>query len=227
MRALHDLLGGAKHRADVASPPRVGQREDRGLGAAGRHLLDVAQRDRCRRPPRSRACRSRSRARRGRRRPSRSSARHASASALAPCARELLGDPLRQLPLRHLVRQHLAGLRDRLRERGVGLDLLGDEREHGRRRGCREIRGDLLHVGRLPAAPASSTITSRPSPTKSPSELHDAIDVGAGRLARVQMLGRVVADPVTQPAHRARRSSAGRCRAAGRPASARSPRRQA
>ena len=64
---------------------------------------------------------------------------------------EAVGDPLVDVALRDLVREHLPRLRARLRQRRVLLQLLGDEREHraGRRGG--EVRLDRLHVGDLPA----------------------------------------------------------------------------
>ena len=68
-------------------------------------------------------------------------------------------------------------------------------------RATRDTPTTSFTSGRLPASPASSTITSRPSPTKSPSELHDATASAPDDLARVQMLGRVGADAVTQAAH--------------------------
>ena len=63
---------------------------------------------------------------------------------------ELLRDPLRELPLGDREGEHLPDLRDRLRERRVGLQLLRDEREHGSRRRAREVRRDRLDVRGLP-----------------------------------------------------------------------------
>ena len=79
------------------------------------------------------------------------SAAHASGSARAPAWRKRSATQLVDVPLRDLEGEHLAGLRARLRQRRVLLQLLGDERQHraGRRRG--EVRLDRLHVGDLPA----------------------------------------------------------------------------
>ena len=65
-------------------------------------------------------------------------------------ARELLADPRRYRPLRHVVHEHLAGLLDRFSERRVGLDVAG-EREHGLRRGRGQVGGQRLDVRCLPA----------------------------------------------------------------------------
>ena len=107
VRALHDLLGRREDSADVASPPRVGEREDRGLGAAGGHLLDVAQRDLFAGRPGGELVDLALQlvevvADHLDERPARVGV------GLRAVAAELLGDPLGQLALRHVVGEHLA-----------------------------------------------------------------------------------------------------------------------
>ena len=72
---------------------------------------------------------------------------------LGACARlaEALGDPLVDVLLRDVVREHVARFRARLGQRRVLLQLLGDEGERRARRGRGEVRLDRLHVCRLPA----------------------------------------------------------------------------
>ena len=79
------------------------------------------------------------------------SAAHASGSARAPAWRNRSATHWLTFRFATVVREHLARLRARLRQRRVLLQLLGDEREHRARRRGGEIRLDRLHVGDLPA----------------------------------------------------------------------------
>src|SRR5206468_1940023 len=65
-------------------------------------------------------------------------------------ARELLARPLREVALRHVVDEHVARLRARLRERRVALHLRAVQGEYGVWGGAREVGGDRLRVGCLP-----------------------------------------------------------------------------
>ena len=87
---------------------------------------------------------------------------------------ELLADPLWQLSLRHVVREQLARLRDRLRERRVGLQLARDECEHGVGGGAARYAATAFASSAFQRS-TSSTMTSLPPPTKSPSALQVAI----------------------------------------------------
>ena len=153
-RALDEALAGADCRRDVAASPGVGQVERRRLGASRHELGDLALGEAlARRPGRE----------------------------LVDLRRKLLGvladelddgpgglgvdlhaalgelrlDPARQVglaaPLREVVEEDLACLRDRLGERRVALDLLPGQREHRRRRRALEVLLEALHLGRLPA----------------------------------------------------------------------------
>ena len=64
---------------------------------------------------------------------------------------EALRNPRVGLPLRNVVGEHVACLRAGFRQRCVLLQLLGDERQHGARRGRGQVLLDRLHVGGLPA----------------------------------------------------------------------------
>ena len=69
---------------------------------------------------------------------------------------ELVGDPPLQLSLGDVVAQHSPGFLGCLPECRARLELLGDEGENRRGSGAREVAGDRVDVGRLPAAPAST-----------------------------------------------------------------------
>ena len=121
------------------------------------------------------------------------------AGRLHAVAGELLGDPLRQLALAHLVDEELAGLRAGLRERRVLAELLGDEREHGVGRGRGQVLGDRLRVRRLPAL----DLFDDDEPAAAAEEPHRVAGrdrVVAGRVPRGEPLDRVLAEPVAEAA---------------------------
>ena len=158
-------------------------------------------------PPRSRACRPRSRARPASSPTSSTSARHASRSACAPSARTA-PRPTRQVglapaPSGTSQSEHLAGLRDRLGERRVLLQLAADEREHRRRAPAPRYAGDRLRVGAPSSARRRSTMTSRPPTAKRPSALQAATASSPLASAALEVLDRVLAEAVREPPQRA------------------------
>ena len=117
---------------------------------------------------------------------------------------ELLLDPLRQVRLaapaarRQVEAEHLPGLDDGLRQRGVELDVVADQREHGRRRGPLEVLLDGLQVGRLPAL--DTLDDDEPAlDREEPERVAGGGDVLTARLVRAQLLGRILADAVPEP----------------------------
>ena len=113
--ALQPRLGGGKDRGDVAAAPRVGEREDRRLGAAGGELLDLLDADRIAVRP---CCELLDLGRELVEAVAHELDERAAGVAVGLRAdpRELLGDPFGELLLRYLVREDLARLRTRLRE---------------------------------------------------------------------------------------------------------------
>ena len=70
---------------------------------------------------------------------------------LDPALAEARRDPSLDVPA-DVVHEHVADLRDRLAERGVRLQLLADEAQHGSRRRRAEVVRDRLDIRGLPAA---------------------------------------------------------------------------
>ena len=117
-------------------------------------------------------------------------------------------DPFGHTALRHVVDEDVPGLRARFRERRVLLQLRGDEREHGVRRGAREVRGDRLDVGGLPAFDLFDD--HEPAATAEQAERVARRDgVVAAGVVRGEQLDGVLADPVAETPQARAGSSAG------------------
>ena len=160
--ALEDRLAHVERASRVVRRPRLGELVDRQVGVRERR----APRPRARRSalpqPRSRAC------------PPRTSAPRIVADELDERRRPLRARRARRgrrnCPATHSCSpffstsyaRTLAGLRARLPERRGRLQLLGDEREHGRRRRAREVVRRRVDVRRLPAALAPSLAVLAP-----------------------------------------------------------------
>ena len=135
---------------------------------------------------------------------------------------ELLGDPGLNALLRDVPDQHLAGGRDRLRERRVLLQLVRDERERGRRRGRLEVGGDRLGVVRLPGLDAVDD--DQPAVAREETEgVRGGDDVLARGIGRRRATRRRRARSGRAVAGARGRPSGGRSRRAGRRASAPRP----
>ena len=158
-RALEQALRGARTPATSRLPQASVSAKFGRLRPGATSVIDVGLRRRARPLPRSRACRPRSRARRGRRRRARSAAGTPPASACGAAELELLGDPARERPLRHVPDKQLAVGGDRLRERRVLLQLAADERE--RRRRARALRGSRRSPSRPRAFQPSTPLDER------------------------------------------------------------------
>ena len=202
MRPVEKRLGRAQRRGDVPPAPGVGDREDRRFGPPDGELLDRRARDLL--------------AVRPRRElldlggeiadivPDRLDERAARVAVDGRVeARELLADPVRKLFLRHVVGEELACLGDGLGERRVLLDPIPDEREDSGRSGSREVRLELLRIGRLPALDAVDD-----DEACFPAEEAQGIAGGDRVLGRcvacVKLLGGVLTDPGPQPPERDR-----------------------
>src|SRR5207237_4405666 len=105
-------------------------------------------------------------------------------------AGELLRHPTGQVALaRRVVAKDVAGLGARLRERGVGLHALADEREHRPGSRASEIAGDRLRVGGAPALDALDDAEPR-SPADEADRVAGRGGGAAGGLGRVEDLDR-------------------------------------
>src|SRR5581483_245763 len=151
--ALEHRLARAQHAGDVARAPRVGESEAARLATRRHDALDVVDPDAIAARPRRElvdlprelveVLAHQLDERAGRLRID-----------LLAVDLELLRDPALQAPLRHVPQQNLTGGGDRLRDRGVLLELAGDERERRRRGGGLQVRGDRLRVRGLPGVDA-------------------------------------------------------------------------
>jgi hypothetical protein len=119
-----------------------------------------------------------------------------------PALPELLRDPVGHAPLRHVIDEQIADLRTGLGQRGVLLELRGDECEHGVGRGARKVRSDRLRVGGLPAVDVLDD-HEPPASAEQAERVARRDRVVAARLVRGEKLRRVLADAIAQPSQRA------------------------
>ena len=125
---------------------------------------------------------------------------------------EALGDPGDPASLGDVVEQQVAALRARLRDRRVLLHLEPDEREHGVGRGRRQVGGDRLDVGSLPAAGRRAARSSfcavdvghddEPRVAEQAARVAERDDVGPARLERRDDLDRLGHEARPQALHR-------------------------
>ena len=148
--ALEDRLDRPQDRRHVARSPRVGQGEDRHLGAPGGECLDRGHVDRLAAGPRHELL------------DLRLELGHVLADYIdeqaarvaihaAPERAEAFGHPVRKLRLWDIEEEELARFRAGLRQRRVLLKPGTDQRQDGRGGRIAEVGRDRFHIRRLPA----------------------------------------------------------------------------
>ena len=200
-RALEDRLAGAENRADVTAAPGVGEDEGGNICARSDEQLDLVLADLVVSGPDGELLDLG-----GELLQVVADELDQGAGGLGgrldPVARELLADPPRQLTLRDLVDQDNALLCQRLREGSVLAEAFADEREHRLGRGRRQIFGDRLSIGGLPAL----DLVDEHEPTAGREQAHRVAGgdrVVACGVPRREPLDRVLAEALAQPAERA------------------------